>query len=697
MIDAVYCNSQTLNFQRLVYFVCQQLEQLTPDAVGIATANAVYLLRAILKDLIEGLNSAQIMSFVEIPDEVLSGELGEELKNEFSGLADGSGGSLLAMLARVSLSSLAQLPSPPTPGAYLFQMEIIELLIVMASTQLFAPQGLSARNHGSQHFFLEAFIAQPSLAGPAVQAMLQHYITSPAPPYGLTLYAPPHPRGALNSVKSAASSVLWLPYSAYTMLRRTGANGVPGGSPLADASISFLLDLYFYPPANLQTENPFRRVLKTLQDLDYTTSDSGPEAAEGGYAGVPSSLVNTSSTTTAATVSYSALFDTLGKTLLIRETSVLLLYALLHGTPHFNDYCMARSDIDSLLLPILELLYSAKGRTANQLYMLLIVLLILSQDSAFASNIHRVPLRTVPFYKERQLVDTTLGSLLVMLLLRTAHYNLASLKDVYLHTNTLATLANLAPSMTNLSSHTAQRLVHLLQLLHRRYANLLAAEQLAGGGGGGGDRGALSDTTTTAVDVESENLEHRLLELQLYSDFIRIVLEIVNAILVNALPSNPELVYALLHQRDIFLPFANDPQYVDLMENILQVIDHFGRKVEHTVSAVSAENVLAAIKISSRGWRRDKLRIFPELRFSYEEEASPEDFFVPYVWSLLIARTMMAIPWNVAAVTAFALPLPLSSSSSSTTTTSVGAETNTPLQQQSESEGDAAAAPLPPV
>lgn len=36
---------------------------------------------------------------------------------------------------------------------------------------------------------------------------------------------------------------------------------------------------------------------------------------------------------------------------------------------------------------------------------------------------------------------------------------------------------------------------------------------------------------------------------------------------------------------------------------------------------------------SMRGWRADKLRSFPELHFTYEEEASPEDFFVPYVWT----------------------------------------------------------------
>ena len=33
---------------------------------------------------------------------------------------------------------------------------------------------------------------------------------------------------------------------------------------------------------------------------------------------------------------------------------------------------------------------------------------------------------------------------------------------------------------------------------------------------------------------------------------------------------------------------------------------------------------------------------FPDLRFKYVEEESPEDFFVPYVWSLLKRK----IYWN---------------------------------------------------
>lgn len=44
-------------------------------------------------------------------------------------------------------------------------------------------------------------------------------------------------------------------------------------------------------------------------------------------------------------------------------------------------------------------------------------------------------------------------------------------------------------------------------------------------------------------------------EVQVYHDFLRIVLEIINCIITQGLRKNPELVYALLHRQDVFTPF----------------------------------------------------------------------------------------------------------------------------------------------
>jgi hypothetical protein len=60
-----------------------------------------------------------------------------------------------------------------------------------------------------------------------------------------------------------------------------------------------------------------------------------------------------------------------------------------------------------------------------------------------------------------------------------------------------------------------------------------------------------------------------------------------------------------------------------------------------------------------QGWRSDRMRPFPDLRFVYEEEQSPEEFFVPYVWSLAVAATASTMyTWDL---TSLALLTPLMS------------------------------------
>jgi hypothetical protein len=65
----------------------------------------------------------------------------------------------------------------------------------------------------------------------------------------------------------AAASVLWLPYTAYTLLVRSSA---ASSSPLADTGEMLLLMLVCHAPAaGLLPPNPFRAALQTLQVLHY--------------------------------------------------------------------------------------------------------------------------------------------------------------------------------------------------------------------------------------------------------------------------------------------------------------------------------------------------------------------------------------------------------------------------------------------
>jgi len=302
---------------------------------------------------------------------------------------------------------------------------------------------------------------------------------------------------------------------------------------------------------------------------------------------------------------------------------------------------LVRTDLDTLLMPLLEMLYNAPKRTANQIYMLLIILLILSQDSSFNANIHKLVLPAVPWYQERLLPNISLGSLVVVILIRTVKYNLSKLRDVYLHTNCLAALANMAPHVQNLNSYASQRLVSLFDMLARKYSKLQSRAKVTSGG--------------KAAEAAAEENEE-VTELNIYTDFLRIVLEIVNAILTYALPRNPEVVYALMHRQELFAPFKDHPRFVELLENIQAVLDYFNTRMDESGSKGewSVDKVLSVVTTNARAWRGDGIKLFTELRFTYEEEAHPEEFFVPYVWSLVCTHS--GIPWDPAAIALFTPP-----------------------------------------
>ncbi|KAE8717627.1 Chlorophyllase 1 family protein [Hibiscus syriacus] len=302
-----------------------------------------------------------------------------------------------------------------------------------------------------------------------------------------------------------------------------------------------------------------------------------------------------------------------------------------------------RTDLDTLLMPILETLYSASRRTSNQIYMLLIILLILSQDSSFNASIHKMTLPGVSWYKEHLLHQTSLGSLMVIILIRTVQYNLSKLRDVYLHTTCLATLANMAPHVHRLSAYASQRLVSLFYMLSRKYNKLVELRD---------DK--LQTKTISTVDGLVEDMSA---ELQIYTDFLRIVLEILNAILTYALPRNPEVVYAIMHRQEVFQPFKNHPRFAELLENIYNVLDFFNSRLDaqRMDGEWSVEKVLLFIINNCRSWRGDGMKMFTQLHFSYEQESHPEEFFIPYVWQLVLSHRVFG--FNADAINLFPVDL----------------------------------------
>ncbi|KAF5838498.1 Dyggve-Melchior-Clausen syndrome protein-domain-containing protein [Dunaliella salina] len=379
------------------------------------------------------------------------------------------------------------------------------------------------------------------------------------------------------------------------------------------------------------------------------------------------------------------------------EAAALLAYSLLHGCTSFREYVLSRTDVELLVVPLLRHMYGAASNKQHTsfMYMLQILLLLLSQDPSFASSIHLVALPGgAPWYKEQRLTvakgnsggagvgygGLSLGSLVVIVLLRTIASGLSGgrqASDLAVPTNALAALANLAPYMAHLHVHAAQRLVSLLQALAKRHSRLqarlsvsspaaqpplplaAAATAVASKGQDSAQEGVGVQPVGDAADVA-----HTEMELEVVSDCLRVLLEVMNAALISPVVSggsasasaqqqqlllrspsssgsvallaqqqllrNLELLYALLHGQHVNGVWCDSAGMSSARCPLCGDEDN----IDHVLLRVQE-----LVVTSAHYWRADRLRPFPELRFVYEEEQGAESFFVPYIWGLVIMST----------------------------------------------------------
>ncbi|KAG6664837.1 dymeclin-like isoform X2 [Carya illinoinensis] len=607
-----------------------------PSDVYDKAVNAVYITSVFLKHLIENAKSDDIeglyLSLDEkepIPKDLIQDESIEDLMMH----------RVLSFITSVAVS----------PNTYLLHLELLNFMLIAMSTQLLC--GPSPGPKDVNPFIDAAMVQDSSLVSLVVRKLLLNYISQPGMPFksaSYSIFYEGSQPSVLQRVGSAAANFVLLPLSYLG-----NSKGEYSKSPLADCSLLVLLVLIHYHKCVVSNEsktdksadsatsdsllkentyfsdNYYCKALENAKDVEFDRIDVEGNAHSGPVVRLP----------------FASLFDTLGMCL-ADEAAVLLLYSLLQGNSDFLEYVLVRTDSDTLLMPLLEALYNAPWRTPNQIYMLLIILLILSQDSSFNASIHKLILPSVPWYKERLLQQTSLGSLMVIILIRTVQYNLSKLRDVYLHTTCLATLANMAPHVHRLSSYASQRLVSLFFMLSRKYSKLVELRDNKVILGKGNSINSLSE------DVSAE--------LHIYTDFLRLVLEILNAILTYALPRNPEVVYAIMHRQEVFQPFKNHPRFNELLENIYTVLDFFNSRMDAQSmdGEWSVEKVLQVIILNCRSWRGEGMKMFTQLRFTYEQESHPEEFFIPYVWQLVLSRRVLS--FNSGAINLFPVdPVPM--------------------------------------
>ncbi|KAI8645737.1 Dyggve-Melchior-Clausen syndrome protein-domain-containing protein [Parasitella parasitica] len=310
-------------------------------------------------------------------------------------------------------------------------------------------------------------------------------------------------------------------------------------------------------------------------------------------------------------ISFKELFEIFSKSIQVEER-MLLFYLILVENESFRVYVLSRTDQETIYLPILKLIYESMEGTANfsQIYILMVILLILSQDDVNNEAIQKIVVHNVTWFTERPLLKSvSLGGLMTLVLIRTLQLNLSHQKDVYLHTNCLAILSNMSNTMSDMHAYVAQRIISLFEILARRYSKLI---------------------------------EKHSVDVAVYEDLLVLLLEIMSTTLTHRLKHNSQLVYALLQKREIFTPFQKHPRLSDLVQNLEQVIVYFNTRVsEANLKAPSSNEVLSLIEQASRTWSNQNLILLPYLKFQYKEKQDSYEFFIPYIWALVQRRNFI--------------------------------------------------------
>jgi hypothetical protein len=433
-------------------------------------------------------------------------------------------------------------------------------------------------------------------------------------------------------------------------------------SPIADLSTSLLLILaHNYRAGN----NPFRAELAALNDNRWDEMKELSSAAQGEEEteDLLQQEHQDQHQEQLMSTNFENLFDTFGS-IVHTEAGALLLYTMYQSSPMFAQSMAVRSDLDTLVVPLLRTLYfsssirhysgnstvksqnggsmalSARNcpfRSPSQLYLILILLLLFSQDSSFGPDaFRRVMVTSVPWYRERNLKEITLGSLLLLTLLRSITFNLNRLQDAFLLSNCCAVLMNLSPNVVELHDYAAMRLVAVTISSLKKYSMFL-------------DRNGNKDDEDITTPVG------------MYGEVARTLLGVLRHCLgPKNVEKNLHLIYSLVYHQTEFKELIEKPTLKGMQPDLL-IVEKVIKLADQIIhDDENARTAPKAFKVLERNM--EKLKEVSEknkeadFTFSYEEEADPEIFFVPYIWEVVVCVvTASTVDWDTNRIEVFPL------------------------------------------
>uniref|UniRef100_A0A8C7QBZ8 Dymeclin n=1 Tax=Oncorhynchus mykiss TaxID=8022 RepID=A0A8C7QBZ8_ONCMY len=599
-------NPRTGNFGALVRIFLGRTKELKistecQDQLFIWQAhNTLFMIRCLLKVFIREMTEEDLHLQFSYQERVPGSYTGREL------LLEELMCNLVHLVVEVPLLDIT----------YSILFEAVTTMLVLLSYQLFHKEIL--RDGLIYQYLMKGRCL--SLTSLLVKTLLYNFIRQEkCPPPATHIFEQQSDRGGLlYGLASGVASGLWSVFALGGAGSKPGLEQEQNPLPLSNQSLLLLLVLANLTDGPNNCPNPYRQAVtcfKNTQDMSSVPTEQHHMFQ-----------INFNSL-------YTALCEQQRS-----DQATLILYTLLHQNTNMRTYMLSRTDMENLVMPILKILYHVEDRNSHHVYMALIILLILTEEDTFNRSIHEVVLKNITWYSERSLTEISLGSLLILVVIRTIQFNMTRTRDKYLHTNCLAALANMSAQFRCLHQYAAQRIISLFALLSKKHNKILEQATQS-------PRGLVSSPVPIPVPAQ---------DLNVIEEVIRMMLEIINSCLSNSLHHNPNLVYALLYKRELFEQFRTHPSFQDIMQNLDTVIGFFSQRLEAAGTDLSVERVQEVIMKGAQALPKDRLKKFPELKFRYVEEDQPEDFFIPYVWSLVF-NSGVGLNWSPTGIELFSM------------------------------------------
>ncbi|ORX49746.1 hypothetical protein BCR36DRAFT_404712 [Piromyces finnis] len=315
-------------------------------------------------------------------------------------------------------------------------------------------------------------------------------------------------------------------------------------------------------------------------------------------------------------ISFQSLYTLIHEKIYDNEEICLLLYQLISQNDAFHSFTLSKFDPELLLLPMLQSLYMSFKNKINfdKIYTILITLLIMSQDEIYIETLQQIEINHPSWFIENSnnLKKVTLSNFILLILIKIININIGKFKDIYLLSNCLAIIANLASKMDNIHYYVSQKLINLLDMVQKLYFKIM------------------KDEIYNKDDME----------LKINEDLIMLLLEIINSCIINSLKTNLHLIYSVMRSKDTINNLKEIERFKKPIDNIIYTIDFFENRIVFAENLPSSNEIMEQITQISKIFESDKLKKTEAIKFKYEEEKNYSLFFLPYIHNLIYSSNL---------------------------------------------------------